>query len=443
MNSIRIFNAYGTRVRTTGAYGAVFGVFFRQKLAGKPFTVVGDGTQKRDFLYVTDVASAFLAAAETDVAGAGLEPGRRQSADRSTAWSSCSAATVHTFRSAPASPTAPGPISRKITAELGWKPQRAIRGRREAHDGGHRVLARRAAVGSGFDRARRPRPGSNISARSRRHEPISDATLSHKIKTRRGAARGHRPASAQEEGDHVPRRVRRRASRATSAICSMPRARPTSWSRASPPTRTSPRGSTARTCRRSCAPLNLAAFEMVDYVVIDNERDAAREIWRHPARLFRQGLRVQRRRRAARRPQEELDVAAALRRRDDLHARATSSIPRRSSSISRRRRSSYEKLLTLMERESITFERLRATLGAMPGKRVHVVGDTIVDSYTHMRDDRRPDQDADHERALRAARRLRRRRRHRRRAPARRRRRSDVLHRARRRSAQGLRARRS
>ena len=57
VNSIRIFNAYGTRSRTSGAYGAVFGVFLRQKLAGKPFTVVGDGTQRRDFLYVTDVAA--------------------------------------------------------------------------------------------------------------------------------------------------------------------------------------------------------------------------------------------------------------------------------------------------------------------------------------------------------------------------------------------------
>src|ERR1700728_1659436 len=58
--SIRIFNAYGPRVRTTGAYGAVFGVFFKQKLAGKPFTVIGDGTQRRDFLFVTDVAQALL-----------------------------------------------------------------------------------------------------------------------------------------------------------------------------------------------------------------------------------------------------------------------------------------------------------------------------------------------------------------------------------------------
>jgi UDP-glucose 4-epimerase len=69
VNAVRIFNAYGTRVRTTGAYGAVFGVFLKQKLAGKPFTVVGDGTQTRDFLYVTDVARAFLAAAETERMG--------------------------------------------------------------------------------------------------------------------------------------------------------------------------------------------------------------------------------------------------------------------------------------------------------------------------------------------------------------------------------------
>ncbi|MBF0422615.1 MAG: NAD-dependent epimerase/dehydratase family protein [Magnetococcales bacterium] len=64
VNSLRIFNAYGPRVRTTGAYGAVFGVFFRQKLAGKPYTVVGDGTQSRDFIYVTDVASAFFLASQ-------------------------------------------------------------------------------------------------------------------------------------------------------------------------------------------------------------------------------------------------------------------------------------------------------------------------------------------------------------------------------------------
>ena len=66
VNSIRIFNAYGTRSRTSGAYGAVFGVFLAQKIAGKPFTLVGDGTQRRDFLFVTDVTHAFFLAATTD-----------------------------------------------------------------------------------------------------------------------------------------------------------------------------------------------------------------------------------------------------------------------------------------------------------------------------------------------------------------------------------------
>jgi len=84
VNSIRIFNAYGPRVRTTGAYGAVFGVFFKQKLAGKPFTVVGDGTQTRDFLFVTDIATAFFAAAETEYVGEiyNLGAGNPQSVNR-------------------------------------------------------------------------------------------------------------------------------------------------------------------------------------------------------------------------------------------------------------------------------------------------------------------------------------------------------------------------
>lgn len=84
VNSVRIFNAYGTRSRTSGAYGAVFGVFLRQKLAGKPYTVVGDGMQRRDFLYVTDVAEAFLAAARTHHVGEiwNLGAGKPQSVNR-------------------------------------------------------------------------------------------------------------------------------------------------------------------------------------------------------------------------------------------------------------------------------------------------------------------------------------------------------------------------
>jgi len=67
--ALRLFNVYGPRSRTSGTYGAVFGVFLAQKLANKPFTVVGDGTQTRDFTYVTDVANAFLTAAKSSHRG--------------------------------------------------------------------------------------------------------------------------------------------------------------------------------------------------------------------------------------------------------------------------------------------------------------------------------------------------------------------------------------
>ncbi len=73
--SLRIFNAYGPRARTTGMYGAVFGVFMAQKLSGKPFTVVGDGEQTRDYAFVTDVAEAFVLAAESDLRGEVLNVG--------------------------------------------------------------------------------------------------------------------------------------------------------------------------------------------------------------------------------------------------------------------------------------------------------------------------------------------------------------------------------
>ena len=47
--SLRFFNVYGPRSRTTGAYGSVFGVFLAQKLSNKPLTIVGNGKQTRDF----------------------------------------------------------------------------------------------------------------------------------------------------------------------------------------------------------------------------------------------------------------------------------------------------------------------------------------------------------------------------------------------------------
>jgi UDP-glucose 4-epimerase len=67
--SLRFFNVYGPRSRTSGTYGAMFGVFLAQKLAQQPYTLVGDGSQTRDFTYVTDIADAVCAAAGSSVSG--------------------------------------------------------------------------------------------------------------------------------------------------------------------------------------------------------------------------------------------------------------------------------------------------------------------------------------------------------------------------------------
>ena len=122
VNSIRIFNAYGIRSRTTGAYGAVFGVFLRQKLAGRPFTVVGDGTQRRDFVYVTDVAEAFLAAAQAPTAGRvyNVGAGRPQPVLRLVEL--LGGETVF-IPKRPGEPDCTWADISAITGELGWRPR--------------------------------------------------------------------------------------------------------------------------------------------------------------------------------------------------------------------------------------------------------------------------------------------------------------------------------
>jgi UDP-glucose 4-epimerase len=132
-NSVCIFNAYGPRVRTTGVYGAVFGVFFRQKLAGKPYTVVGDGTQRRDFIYVTDVAEAFLAAAQSPIAGErfNVGAGNPQSVNRLVELLGGDA--VHVPKR-PGEPDCTWADISKIVAQLHWKPRVAF------EDGVRRML---------------------------------------------------------------------------------------------------------------------------------------------------------------------------------------------------------------------------------------------------------------------------------------------------------------
>jgi UDP-glucose 4-epimerase len=121
VNVIRIFNAYGTRVRTTGVYGAVFGVFFKQKLSTKPFTVVGDGTQSRDFIYVTDVVKAFYAAAKTEKSGEiyNLGAGNPQPINKLVELLK---GEVIYLPKRPGEPDCTWADISKITTELDWKP---------------------------------------------------------------------------------------------------------------------------------------------------------------------------------------------------------------------------------------------------------------------------------------------------------------------------------
>jgi len=120
--SLRLFNVYGPRARTTGAYGAVFGVFLAQKLAGKPFTVVGDGTQTRDFTFVTDVVDAFVRAAESEIEGEVFNVGSGNTYSVNYLVSLLGGDVVHVLKR-PGEPERTFADITKISRMLGWGPK--------------------------------------------------------------------------------------------------------------------------------------------------------------------------------------------------------------------------------------------------------------------------------------------------------------------------------
>ena len=69
--SLRYFNLYGPRMATEGAYVSVISTFRRQKLAGQPLTIVGDGEQSRDFTHVSDAVRANMLAMASPNVGQG------------------------------------------------------------------------------------------------------------------------------------------------------------------------------------------------------------------------------------------------------------------------------------------------------------------------------------------------------------------------------------
>ena len=120
--SLRMFNVFGPRHRTTGAYGAVFGVFLAQKLAGKPFTVVGDGSQTRDFTFVTDVADAFVTAAASKVVGEAMNVGSGGTYSVSHLVDLLGGPRIH-IPKRPGEPDCTFADTAKIHRLLGWTPK--------------------------------------------------------------------------------------------------------------------------------------------------------------------------------------------------------------------------------------------------------------------------------------------------------------------------------
>jgi UDP-glucose 4-epimerase len=123
--SLRLFNVYGPRSRTSGAYGAVMGVFLAQKLANKPLTIVGDGNQTRDFTFVTDVAEAFVIAGESSVSGEIFNVGSGATTSVNHLASLIGGDTVN-IPKRPGEPDATFADISRIVSQLGWKPRISI-----------------------------------------------------------------------------------------------------------------------------------------------------------------------------------------------------------------------------------------------------------------------------------------------------------------------------
>jgi UDP-glucose 4-epimerase len=121
--SVRFFNVYGPRARTSGTYGAVFGVFLAQLLAGQPLTVVGDGEQTRDFTFVSDAVDALITAAESDKVGEIYNVGSGQPVSVNELVRLLGSPPTVRIPKRPGEPDCTWADISKIGRDLGWRPK--------------------------------------------------------------------------------------------------------------------------------------------------------------------------------------------------------------------------------------------------------------------------------------------------------------------------------
>ncbi len=121
--SLRFFNVYGPRARTSGTYGAVFGVFLAQLLAGEPLTVVGDGEQTRDFTFVSDAVNALIAVVESDKIAQIYNVGSGHPVSVNELVRLLGSPPVVHIPKRPGEPDCTWADISKIRRELGWEPK--------------------------------------------------------------------------------------------------------------------------------------------------------------------------------------------------------------------------------------------------------------------------------------------------------------------------------
>ncbi len=124
--SVRFFNVYGPRARTSGTYGAVFGVFLAQLLSGQPLTIVGDGEQTRDFTFVSDAVDALVTVANSEKVGEIYNAGSGKPVSVNELVRLLGSPATVNIPKRPGEPDCTWADITKIRTELGWEPKVAI-----------------------------------------------------------------------------------------------------------------------------------------------------------------------------------------------------------------------------------------------------------------------------------------------------------------------------